>query len=94
MNDFIYAVGGFTTNLQLSSVERYDTIKNQWSYVKSMSSPRSALSCVATNMKIVATGGYNGNAFLSSVEIYDPEKDEWHIGHISLTSERSGKDNI
>ena len=90
LNNYIYAVGGYTTNLQLASVERYDTVTNQWSYVRPMSSPRSALACVASNMKIIAIGGYNGSAFLSTIEVYDPEKDEWNIGRIGLTSERSG----
>jgi hypothetical protein len=45
-DDFIYAVGGYATNLQLSSVERFDTFKNQWTFIKPMSSPRSALAAI------------------------------------------------
>lgn len=89
IENFIYAVGGYTTSLQLSSCERYDTITNQWTYVKSMSMPRSALACVAWNGKIFAIGGYNGNEFLSSIEYYEPSEDKWDET-VNLTSERSG----
>lgn len=89
VDNHIYVVGGYTTNLQLNSVERYDTLTDQWSFIKPMSIPRSALASVAVYGKILAIGGYNGNEFLSSVEMYDPSEDKWTEG-IRLTSERSG----
>lgn len=82
-------MGGYTTNLQLNSAERYDTLTDQWSFIKPMSIPRSALASVAWNGRILAIGGYNGNEFLSSVELYDPCEDKWTEGP-RLTTERSG----
>ena len=74
LGNFIYAVGGYTTNLQLNSVERYDTQTNQWTFVASMSVPRSALASVTWNEKIYAIGGYTGKRTLNDhtgTKIYD-----------------------
>jgi hypothetical protein len=89
LDNYIYAVGGYTTNLQLNSAERYDLSTNQWSFISSMESPRSALACVAWNEYIVAIGGYNGTEFLASIEKYDPKLNRWE-SVAPLTSERSG----
>ncbi|CAF1368727.1 unnamed protein product, partial [Didymodactylos carnosus] len=93
LEHWIYVVGGYTTNgstaSQLDSVERYDVLSNQWTFVRSLHYRRSALSCVALDRKIHAMGGYDGKNFLSVVEVYDPDTDTWDFG-TSLTSERSG----
>ena len=57
----IYVVGGYASDsvtgpMQLSSVERYNVITEQWSFVKSMNCPRSALSCVALDNRLFALG--------------------------------------
>ncbi|CAF1142072.1 unnamed protein product [Didymodactylos carnosus] len=91
--NLIYVVGGYTTNdsvaTQLDSVERYDVLSNQWTFVRSLHCRRSALSCVLLDRKIHAMGGYDGKNFSSVVEVYDPDTDTWEFG-TSLTSERSG----
>lgn len=60
-DQFIYVVGGYASDnvegpMQLSSVERFDTSTLQWTFVKSMSCPRSALSCIALDNKLYALG--------------------------------------
>lgn len=90
----IYVVGGYASDvadgtMQLDAVERYDTVTQQWSYVRPMNCRRSALSCVMLNKRLFALGGYDGRNFSSVVEVYDPEKDEWTFG-TPLTRERSG----
>ncbi|CAF0875087.1 unnamed protein product [Adineta steineri] len=90
----IYVVGGYASDnidgsMQLDVVERFDTITQQWSYVKPMNCRRSALSCVTLDKCLFALGGYDGKNFSSVVEVYDPEKDEWTYG-TPLTRERSG----
>lgn len=90
----IYVVGGYASDsvegpMQLDVVERYDTITQQWSYVRPLNCRRSALSCVTLDRRLFALGGYDGQRFSSVVEVYDPEKDEWTFG-ASLTKERSG----
>lgn len=90
----IYVVGGYASDniegpMQLDIVERYDTLTQQWSFVRPLNCRRSALSCVTLDKRLFALGGYDGRSFSSVVEIYDPEKDEWTYG-TSLTRERSG----
>ncbi|CAF1597901.1 unnamed protein product, partial [Didymodactylos carnosus] len=90
---FIYVVGGYTSNenvaTQLDSVECFNILSNQWTFIQSLHCRRSAHSCVVLDRKILATGGYDGNNFLSVVEIYDPDTNTWEFS-TSLTSERSG----
>lgn len=94
LNECIYVVGGYASDsiegpLQLDSVEQYNTLTQQWSFVRPLNRRRSALSCVALDNRLFALGGYDGQNFSSIVEIYDPEKDEWTYGTY-LTKERSG----
>jgi hypothetical protein len=91
LDENIYVVGGYTNDLQLNSVERFDTLTCQWTYVSPMSSARSALACVTWNSKILALGGYNGREFLSKAEVYDPNEDKWvECQKLALSAERSG----
>jgi N-acetylneuraminic acid mutarotase len=90
----IYVVGGYASDsvegpMQLDVVERYDTLAQQWSYVRPLNCRRSALSLVTLDKHLFALGGYDGKNFSSVVEVYDPEKDEWTYG-TPLTKERSG----
>jgi N-acetylneuraminic acid mutarotase len=60
----IYVVGGYASDnvegpMQLDVVERYDTITQQWSFVKSMNCRRSALSCVTLDKRLFAIGKIN-----------------------------------
>jgi kelch-like protein 10 len=57
----IYVVGGYASDIakgpmQLNSVERYDTITEQWSFVRPLHHHRSALSCVALDNRLFAMG--------------------------------------
>lgn len=56
MDHYIYAVGGYDSNCQLRSVERYCTETNVWQYVAPMNSPRSALSVAVICSKLYALG--------------------------------------
>lgn len=58
MDCYVYAVGGYDSSCQLSSVERYCTVTNQWEFVAPMRSPRSALSVAVVNSKLYALGQY------------------------------------
>lgn len=89
MGHFIYVVGGFDGKRQLSSVERYDTERQEWQLIASIKIARSALSLTALDGKLYAMGGYDGTNFLTIVEVYDPLKDMWTDG-VPLTSGRSG----
>ena len=57
----IYVVGGYASDTtagatQLNAVEQFNTITQQWSIVKSMNSPRSALTCVTLENRLYAIG--------------------------------------
>jgi len=61
----------------LSSVERYDSAKNEWEEVASMGTKRWGVGVAVYGGHLYAVGGYNGRVWLSSVERYDSEKDKW-----------------
>ena len=46
--DGIYAIGGYDGRQYLSTVEKFDLQKQQWTYVKSMNTARCTLSAVAS----------------------------------------------
>lgn len=56
----IYAIGGSLGGNCLKCCERYDTIKNKWESIGSMSIGRRALSAVCLPDGVYAIGGFNG----------------------------------
>ena len=84
----------FQLNYQIKVINlfifRYDTITDQWTFIKPLHSPRSALAAVSFKCgRVLALGGYNGVDFVSTIEMLDPNTGEWIvIGN--MTSERSG----
>lgn len=56
MDCYVYAVGGYDSNCQLRTVERYCTVSNKWEFVCPMKSPRSALSVAVLGGKLYALG--------------------------------------
>jgi len=56
LEGYIYAVGGYDSSSQLSSVERYCVQTDTWEFVSPMKSPRSALSVAAVGGKLYALG--------------------------------------
>jgi N-acetylneuraminic acid mutarotase len=72
----IYAIGGNSDSIHLSSVEEYDPIANIWTMKASMAASRLNFQTAVINGKIYAIGGLDGS-YLSSVEEYDPEADTW-----------------
>lgn len=58
MNQYIYVVGGYDGENQLSSVERYNTEKDEWEFVAPVRTARSALSVSVLDGKLYALGKY------------------------------------
>lgn len=56
----IYIVGGFNGQEVLSSAEVFDPDTKQWSFIRSMRSPRSGVSLIAYRDCLYALGGFNG----------------------------------
>jgi hypothetical protein len=76
-NGRIYAIGGFTNEQALPTVEEYDPVTNVWKARAPMPTARGALvAAMASNGKIYAISGY-GQGVLAIVEEYDPTTDSW-----------------
>lgn len=62
----IYIVGGFNGQEVLSSAEVFDADTKQWSFIRSMLSPRSGVSLIAYRDCLYALGGFNGYSRLNT----------------------------
>ena len=58
-------------------VERYDPVKNQWTFVSSMNNHRDGACVVADDNNIFAITGFDGSSYLNTMDVYDPSKDAW-----------------
>ena len=74
----LYAVGGYTGLVGLTSVERYDPATNTWEAVAPMGAGRVALSTAVIDGKLYAVSGRStGSTPLNTVERYDPATNTW-----------------
>lgn len=64
LGQYIYVIGGYDGKSQLNSVERYDTERDVWENVSSVSIARSALSVTVLDGKLYAMGEYDFVDFL------------------------------
>ena len=55
----------------LKSVEVYDHVADEWSYMPDMNEGRSSHKSVAIQNKLFVIGGTHGTAFLNSIEVFD-----------------------
>ena len=78
-NDKIYVVGGFIKGkVPSDKLFIYDTIKDEWTEGKSLSSPRGALGAQFVNGILYVVGGLNASqAPVNTVEAYDPKDNTW-----------------
>ena len=72
----LYAVGGYSGDDALSSVERYDPALDAWEAVAPMAEARFFHAVAVLDGKLYAVGGQN-YGLLSSVERYDPATNAW-----------------
>lgn len=56
LGQYIYVVGGYDGTRQLKFVERYDTERDVWEHVSSVTIGRSALSVTVLDGKLYAMG--------------------------------------
>ncbi|KFD72688.1 hypothetical protein M514_01814 [Trichuris suis] len=71
-NDRLIVIGGYNRMECLTSVECYDSSKNQWNAVSSLLVKRSHLNASFCDGKVYAVGGMDGSSDLASVEQWDP----------------------
>jgi len=88
LGNYIYAIGGWSGEGTLKTVERYDFLNNKWEFVASMKYERYSSKAVVFNKKIYVFGGYNtscedrgrddlGLVKIVEIECYDEETNEW-----------------
>ena len=77
LGGFIYAIGGWPQEALLT-VERYDIVHNQWSFVSSLSYGRHQHKAEVVGGKAIISGGRNENCYKTkSIEGYDPAVNIW-----------------
>jgi N-acetylneuraminic acid mutarotase len=76
--EFIFATGGEDVKgSELATVEKYNTLTNQWSAISSMTTKRYGHASVTCGDSIYSIGGYDGSKLLNSVERYDIQTNQW-----------------
>ena len=77
----LFIIGGRNNtssgNIDTSSVDRYDPLRDEWKPMAPLSVARNRLGVAVIDDCIYAVGGGNGNTFHTSMEKYDPKQDEW-----------------
>ncbi|XP_011441284.3 kelch-like protein 3 [Magallana gigas] len=81
----IYVLGGRnSSDCQLSSMERYDFLRDQWSHVSNMNIARTAVGACSIDGMLYAVGGecalvdtQEDTLYLRCVECYDPVLRQW-----------------
>jgi len=74
--EFIFATGGSSIDGSLATVEKYNTLTNQWSSGSSMATKRYQFACVTCGDYIYSIGG-TGRIDSNSAEQYDIQTDRW-----------------
>ena len=81
----IFAIGGHKENsdredVALKSVEKYNAVKRQWSFVADMKTERAAHTACVLRGKIFVVGGLDANDDpVKTIECYDPKDNEWTL---------------
>jgi N-acetylneuraminic acid mutarotase len=83
--DDVYVLGGYTGRGDLrgevSSLLRYDPVRNRWTRLPSAPTKRAALAVGVIKGKLYAAGGANATAgALKTLEIYDFKRRRWSRG--------------
>lgn len=63
----------------LSSVESYNTIRNEWTTLAPMIEKRGEARAAVVNGELFVVGGWNGFNYLSTIERYVRLANEWSI---------------
>lgn len=80
LDGFVYALGGWDGQSDLTSVERYDTVRNQWEVLQPMKARfRAPMVAASLGGRVVVGGivlGDNGKR-AGRIQCYDPKSDCW-----------------
>lgn len=85
---YIFVFGGMDGSAHrecLKTVEKYDPLKDRWSYVKSMHQPRSSAFAFVHSDMIFVIGGERGEDITpTDCEVYNPATDDWQVIRIQV----------
>jgi triacylglycerol esterase/lipase EstA (alpha/beta hydrolase family) len=70
--------GGFSGDIRLNSVERYNPVNREWQMLAPMRVARSNMAAVAIRNTVLVIGGYSGQSIDNAVELYDIFQDRWY----------------
>lgn len=81
----VYVIGGRNgVDCQLASLERYDTLTDEWTVLQSMKYPRTAVGACSLNGLLYVVGGecavnipHDDTMYVRHVECYDPAVNQW-----------------
>lgn len=74
----MYAVGGWCSGDAINTVERFDSVNNEWCVVAAMAKRRCGVGVTVLNNCVYALGGHDGASYLNSIERYDPRTNQWY----------------
>jgi N-acetylneuraminic acid mutarotase len=81
VNGKIYAIGGFSNQGVVNTVEVFDPAAfngiGSWSPTPAMPTARHGLAVAVVNGKIYAIGGQGSSSLTNVVEVYDPNSNSW-----------------
>lgn len=77
INGVLYAIAGMGNNGYLTTIEKYNTLNNQWQMVTEIPNVTKGFGVVSNNSKIYIIGGYDNSNYLNVVQIYDINSDTW-----------------
>ena len=77
----VHAIGVVYDEGKLTNtVEKYDVVKNRWTFVNNMKTARRSHAACALNGKIFVVGGLDASkAQVNTVECYNPQTDSWSV---------------
>ena len=76
-NMLFFAAGGTTTHSTTNSIERYDSIAEEWLPTLSLPRKRSHAALVSVDKKLYSIGGFDGSKRISAVDVYDLRRERW-----------------
>ena len=82
-SDKLYVIGGYSSDIPLDSVERYDFKTDKWKFVESLLEPRYYSGAVTVGNSIYVIGGRNNERSFGTMEIYSPKGKEWRVSNKS-----------
>ncbi|XP_077548996.1 kelch-like protein 24 [Haemaphysalis longicornis] len=87
LNGFVYAVGGTDSEPSIPSVERYNTVSNQWGLVKAMDTELTTPAVAASlqgKLFVAGVTDLGDNETVGCIQCFDPDSDSWKTLSLSL----------